>query len=257
MKYIQTYESLKDANRYKKEIEKKGIDFSVVIRLDPSSNYKYLSMICKYVLDGVDFNDIRRYIKAFDILTKKNKLENKDIFAYKNFDNLKNVIDVVDIKSKGDIIGKIRQERTVILDNDDYLVFIPLSHRASVKYGMGAKWCISMKDDQFMWYALTNANILFYFVIVKNKEISNNLFNKFKNNLETSSIGAQGNINDPENFEKFVIMSFSGNKRLQIWTKSNHMLKNDNEFFKELGLPKNTFKNELPSKDINTIDGLD
>ena len=81
-----------------------------------------------------------------------------------------------------------------------------------------------MKDDQFMWYALTNANILFYFVIVKNKEISNNLFNKFKNNLETSSIGAQGNINDTTNFEKFVVMSLSANNGLQIWTKSNHLL---------------------------------
>ena len=124
---------------------------------------------------------------------------------------------------------------------------------------MGAKWCISMKDDQFMWYALTNANILFYFVIVKNKEISNNLFNKFKNNLETSSIGAQGNINDTTNFEKFVVMSLSANNGLQIWTKSNHLLSkiSNKEFIKELGLPKDIFKNDLPKKDINTSDGLD
>ena len=212
MKYILTYESLSDAKRYKNELEKKDIDFATVLRLDPSDNYKYISMICKYVLDGADYNDVRKYIKAFDILTTKDMLTNKDIFAYKDFDSLKNIIDVANIKSKGELIGEIRKEREIILDNEDYLIFIPLSYAASVKYGMGTKWCISMKNDSFMWYALTNANILFYFVIIKNKEISNRLFNKFKD-LEESNLGAQGDKNDPTNFEKFVVMTFSGHDK--------------------------------------------
>ena len=161
-----TFESLKDSLKYRDEIESKGLDFYVLKAMDPSTTYKYLPMICKYALDGIDNDDIRRYVKAFDLLSTKNKISNKDIYSYQDFNSLKSVIDVVDIKSKGDIIGKIRQEREVILDNDDYLVFIPLTHAASVKYGMGAKWCVSMKDDAFFWYALTNSNILFYFVII-------------------------------------------------------------------------------------------
>ena len=115
-----------------------------------------------------------------------------------------------------------------------------------------------MKKDPFFWYALTNANILFYFVIVKNKEISNRLFNNFKD-LEESNLGAQGNKKDPTNFEKFVVMVFgnnNGKNSKQIWTKSNHLLltKYNKKFIEELGVPPDFFKNDLPDKDITTDD---
>lgn len=124
MRYIMTFESLQDSLKYMKQIEDKGLDFTTLRTLDPSNNYKYLPVICKYALDGVSNDDIRNYIKAFDLLSNKNKIANKDIYSYQNFDSLKNVIDVVDIKSKGDLIGKIRQEREIILDNDDYLIYL-------------------------------------------------------------------------------------------------------------------------------------
>ena len=257
MKYIMTFESLQDGLKYKRQVEDKGLDFTTLRTLDPSKNYKYLPIICKYALDGVSNDNIRNYIKAFDLLSDKNKIANKDIYSYQNFDSLKNVIDVVDIKSKGEIIGKIRQEREIVLDNEDYLIFIPLSNDASVKYGMGAKWCISMKNDAFFWYTLTKANILFYFVIVKNKNISDKLFKQF-NDLDDSMMGDQGNIKDPENFEKFVVMVFGKPtdgklKHKQIWTKSNHLLKTkyNKEFIEALGFDEDFFKNDLPYKEID------
>lgn len=169
MKYLQKYklfESFAAAKKYEDELEDKGLDLYTLARLDTSSNHKYLPMICRYALDGVELDDINDYVKAFDMLVVKDKIKNKDIFSYKEFNALKDIVDVVDMKSKGDLVGEIRKERKMILDNEDFLIFIPSSHRASVKYGMGTKWCISMKDDPFMWYAITNSNALFYFVIV-------------------------------------------------------------------------------------------
>ena len=126
---------------------------------------------------------------------------------------------------------------------------------------MGTKWCISMKNDSFMWYALTNSNILFYFVIVKNKNVYENVFNKYRNELEESSLGAQGDIRAIDNFEKFVVMIFGdkgyGKKRnIQVWTKSNHLLNTEcnNEFFKNIGLSPELFKNDLKYLDISRDD---
>jgi len=256
-----TFESLSVAKKYQKEVEENGLDFYILKRLDPSRTYKYLPTICRYALAGVELDDINKYIKAFDILTSKNKIKNKDIYSYKDFDSIKFMIDSIDAKTKNDIIGDIKQERELIMDNDDFLIFIPLSHRASVKYGMGTKWCISMKNDSFMWYALTNSNILFYFVIVKNKNVYENVFNKYRNELEESSLGAQGDIRAIDNFEKFVVMIFGdkgyGKKRnIQVWTKSNHLLNTEcnNEFFKNIGLSPELFKNDLKYLDISRDD---
>jgi hypothetical protein len=260
MKYLQKYklfESFAAAKKYEDELEDKGLDLYTLARLDTSPNHKYLPMICRYALDGVELDDINDYVKAFDMLVVKDKIKNKDIFSYKEFNALKDIVDVVDMKSKGDLVGEIRKERKMILDNEDFLIFIPSSHRASVKYGMGTKWCISMKDDPFMWYAITNSNALFYFVIVKNKDISDNLFNKFTKNLEDSSLGAQGDKNDKTNFDKFVVMVFGQpSENIQIWTKSNHLVrpKYNEDFFNELGLNKEFFKNDLPYKKIDTSD---
>jgi len=258
MKYMLTFESLQDSLKYKKQVEDKRLDFYTLKTLDPSNNYKYFPMICKYAIDGIDIDDIKRYIKIFDILSTKNQISNKDIYSYQNFNSLKDVIDIyIDIKSKHEIVGEIRQEREIILDNDDYLIFIPLTNKASVKYGMGTKWCISMKNDQFFWYALTKANILFYFVIVKNKNISDKLFNKFHNDIDLSMMGAQGDINDIHNFERFVVMTFPGKTKIkQIWSKSNHLLKTkyNEDFFNLLGLKQEFFKNDLPFKEIDLAD---
>jgi hypothetical protein len=269
MKHIKTYnklfEGLSDAEKYKKDLKIKDIDWYILKRLDPSPTFKYIAMICKYALEGVNIDDIKNYIKAFDMLISKDKIKDKDIFSYKTFYDLKHAIDSIeDKKTKKEILDQIKKEREIIIDNEDYLVFIPLSYEASIKYGMGAKWCISMKTDPFMWYALTKANILFYFVIVKNKEISAKLFDKYKKNLEDSGLGSQGDKRDPENFAKFAVMTFGGNdeggkRHKQIYTKSNHLLltKYNKDFFKDLGLSAEIiFKNDLPFKEIE-FDDLD
>jgi hypothetical protein len=268
MKHIKTYnnlfEGLSDAEKYKKDLERKNMDWYTIKRIDPSPTFKYIAMICKYALDGVHLDDIRNYIKAFDMLTSKDKIKNKDIFSYKTFDDLKNAIDnIEDKKTKKELLDEIKKEREIILDNDDYLVFIPLSYEASIKYGMGAKWCISMRTDPFMWYVLTKANILFYFVIVKNKDISSKLFDKYKTGLEDGGMGAQGDVRDPSNFEKIAIMTFGGNdeggkRTKQIYTKSNHLLRSKyyKDFYNDLGLPAEVFKNDLPFKEIE-FDDLD
>lgn len=115
-----------------------------------------------------------------------------------------------------------------------------------------------MKNDSFFWYTLTKANILFYFVIVKNKDIADKLFKQFKS-LDESMMGDQGDKKDPTNFEKFVVMVFSSKndkqlKSKQIWTKSNHLLetKYNKEFINALGLEEDFFKGQIV--DIDTID---
>lgn len=61
-----TFESLQDSLKYKRQIEDKGLDFATLRTLDPSKNYKYLPVICKYALDGVSNEEYDTKYKVND-----------------------------------------------------------------------------------------------------------------------------------------------------------------------------------------------
>ena len=85
-------------------------------------------------------------IKEFDEVLPY--LENKDIYSqdYSSYVKLKKEI------FKGDVVREEktfkREEHIEVLDeNDDYLFLRPLTHRGSLKYGSGTRWCTASKYD--------------------------------------------------------------------------------------------------------------
>lgn len=66
-------------------------------------------------------------------------------------------------------------ERTKLMETDDFLLVVPLTHTAACKYGANTKWCITEKDpDMFeRHYDMGSLGIL----IVKNPEAREKLGN--------------------------------------------------------------------------------
>lgn len=246
---LKIYESLKTSKEKYNDLISKKLSygtFDVLAAMDPSSTYKYLDMICKYVLDGIPIDDVSDYIHLFDTLSNKGLLKNKDIYTYKNFDDLKKISEI-NTTSKNDLKREVRKQTNVLIDNDDMLVIEPLTHSASCKYGFGTKWCISMKDDAFFYYALKKQGSKLFFIIVKNKELSASLFDKYKKDISQEySVGSSsGSPDDPNSFDKIVVLSSAESNTLQFWVNTNRDLNvNKKDFLKTLNIDKNIFKNK-------------
>jgi hypothetical protein len=93
----------------------------------------------------------------------------KDINSYYDHYLLFEITNAIkQLPSKGDI----KKESIKLMDNDYWLVIVPITHRSSCTYGAGTRWCTTAKEDvQFNRYQ-SNTSSLFYF-IPKTKPIKN------------------------------------------------------------------------------------
>jgi hypothetical protein len=85
----------------------------------------------------------------------------KDINSYGDHYLLFEITNAIkQLPSKGDI----KKEGLKLMDNDYWLVIMPLTHRASCAYGSGTRWCTTAREDtQFNRYQ-SKASSLFYFL---------------------------------------------------------------------------------------------
>jgi hypothetical protein len=65
---------------------------------------------------------------------------------------------------------KLESEVVKIIETDEWLVIKPLSHRASVKYGYGTKWCTAMQDRVSYFDEYTSNGMLIYCINKKTND---------------------------------------------------------------------------------------
>ena len=127
-------------------------DFNKLIEIDPSKTKKYLNWICKEYLKGRELNRLKDVIYQFDLKVNKGLIKNKDIYYYKNIEELEDIIEKSPDKSKVDIKKQIKKtEVNIVLDNDYYFIVEPLTWEASKIYGKGTKWCTAQEDSNEYW----------------------------------------------------------------------------------------------------------
>ncbi|MEO6303928.1 MAG: hypothetical protein ABIP51_12230 [Bacteroidia bacterium] len=153
------------------------VDFSKLQTIDITLSKKYIDKICQYFIDGISINDIDKYIKQFNVLTSKGLIKEKDINAYKTFNELKSIVDEnKNKKTKSEMKTDIKMnEAKKIYEDDRYLVIMPLSKNASCTYGAGTKWCISATNEN-MWKNYTSRLVRFYFIFDKQLSDKNPLY---------------------------------------------------------------------------------
>lgn len=101
-------------------------------------------------------------VKKFDTLLPY--IENKDIYSkeYSHFQTLKSVVETAE---------KVRDEKTFIKEEhvivyretDNYIMLQPKTHRGSLKYGSGTKWCTASKDEK-IFNNYNNRGLLVYII---------------------------------------------------------------------------------------------
>lgn len=160
-------------------------------RIDRSIDNKYLEwMVREYILSPQKLDEIISTVEkwhnnlakididliadTFADMAEKPEILNiknapKDINSYKNLAQLKKITDAAVKKlSRKDLDEIIRQETRLVYNDNQFEIRVPLTHRASCKYGSGTKWCVAAKDNDSHFKSYTRDGILF-FIVDKNK----------------------------------------------------------------------------------------
>ena len=98
---------------------------------------------------------------TFNLFVEYNekKLINTDLSQIKEFDNLMNLVSLAELKiSDKEMSNQIIKE----IDNEDWLVLVPLTYEASLKYGSQTKWCTASRNNPHTFYNYGSRGVLFY-----------------------------------------------------------------------------------------------
>lgn len=139
---------------------------------DPSGTNKFLPFMVKASSEAVkNYFSTKEYLDIFTQLTslvndfhkysELNLIKDKDIYAYDDIENIKNVIKTAKEKKS---ISELKKSQTIVLyeDNDKLLVKC-LTKESAILYGKNTQWCTSgVNDNKFDNY--TAKGILIYFI---------------------------------------------------------------------------------------------
>jgi hypothetical protein len=112
------------------------------------------------VIDQLGSDNIEM-LPEFINLLDKNLIENKDISTYNSMDDIINQISIAKTK---ELLKNARKEILVIYEDDEVMMFKPLTFESSLKYGSGTKWCTAMKSEPEYFYRYSRNGILIYII---------------------------------------------------------------------------------------------
>ena len=147
---------------------------------DPSGNNKYLEWMFKNwagLGKNRDYSPLDKEVVDVIELFHKNaqRIQNKDINSY-SFLKLKETVKEAEEKRKmSELKKEVKKQKTVIYDDDRWLVVSPHSWKASCYYGAGTKWCVTAKDTPNHWNTYSK-NSTFFYVIDKTKTKKNKYY---------------------------------------------------------------------------------
>ncbi len=153
-------------------------------RIDPAINNKYLDWMANAYVQGSKSDQIISAIEKWhknlakidgnlvanvweDFLTNKEHarihMSPRDISSYKNVSDLTQMANAAEQKqSKTEEDQIIKDETRLVYEDEHYQIRVPLTHRASCKYGRGTAWCTRLPDNDRHYKSYTNTGILFY-----------------------------------------------------------------------------------------------
>lgn len=160
-------------------------DFQSILTIDPTSIKKFTGWMAKqWALGQINNIDkLRNTIEEYNTFLNKGKIKQKDIYQFKTFNDLKQVIDKLNQSGEGISIGELEKNYEIVRDDEDLYVVVPHTHEASRKLGLSqfafrdcgegkdSAWCTTYKaPDHFNDYYFIN-NVTFYYIKVKSQKL--------------------------------------------------------------------------------------
>lgn len=113
-----------------------------------------------FAIDQLGADNIEMLPEFINLLDKK-LVENKDISTYNSIEDIINQISIAKTK---ELLKNARKEILVVYEDDEVMMFKPLTFESSLKYGSGTKWCTAMKREPEYFYRYSRNGILIYII---------------------------------------------------------------------------------------------
>lgn len=135
--------------------------------INRNSLSKYTNAECSIIYFFIDrffsSSDIKMLNKLHS-LSLNNLVENFDLSKINSYEDVSNFITLAEIKKTDKDLEKMTK---VLLNNDNWLVIRPLSHKSSLKYGAATKWCTAAEKDPHYFMKYIKRGILIYIINTK------------------------------------------------------------------------------------------
>jgi hypothetical protein len=112
--------------------------------------------ITDFVFNG---NENVELLEKFANHLSENRIDDPDINNYNSWGDIAKAVSKADVKF---LEKELSNQIKVVYQDDTWLFLKPLSLKASQTYGMGTKWCTSMKHDPSYFYRYSSEGILVY-----------------------------------------------------------------------------------------------
>jgi len=129
--------------------------------------------------------ELIKYVKKFDSLLPY--IENKDIYhsIYKSWNNLCNIVNRAE-EVKEDKTFVREEHADILVENDEYILLSPKTHKGSLKYGANTRWCTASKTHSGHFTSYKNGGYLYYLV---RKKTNNSKWDKVAFYISNSGRG--------------------------------------------------------------------
>jgi hypothetical protein len=131
---------------FKNELISYGVPLDIIEKMSDQE----LLFFTRFVGGFIERDDYK-LIREFAQYNERNLIEENDITKIKSFEQLNNIVSLVEIKSWS---KELESQSIVLLDNNQtgWFLIKPLTYEASKKYGSTTKWCTTNKNNPEYFY---------------------------------------------------------------------------------------------------------
>jgi hypothetical protein len=115
---------------------------------DPSEGNKYIMWMANMLQTDTSGDDTLKAVGEFHKLKNRLPKDKRDLYLYKTVKELQDELSKAPDFSKRQQKKIVKREGVdVVFENDEAIVVIPKTHKASCYYGSNTKWCTAWKNN--------------------------------------------------------------------------------------------------------------
>lgn len=118
---------------------------------------KLLSWIIDAYFDPRDLEGLNK----FEEYRKSGVINSVDISTFNDFEQIHSIVNVADLKK---LDKSMEKQVYTIHEDDEWLIIRPLTHKSSMKYGRGTRWCTTQTDHPDYFQRYSHRGILIYVI---------------------------------------------------------------------------------------------
>jgi hypothetical protein len=123
------------------------------------------NFVCDYIFS---WGNIERFVE-FTELMEKGVIDEKDISKYDSWDMLETQL--FEAKNR-ELFKRSKKEIHKIFEDDNYMIFKPLTYASSCSYGYQTKWCTAMINDPGYFYNHSKGILIYLIDKKENKKFA-------------------------------------------------------------------------------------